>query len=129
MFSTRAMRVFPCEEIEIKVWNMATNIDLYKPDNEKSLYVRPLRYRPKLSNSSALKDSSNLENVQKQLNEIYDAAKVKSQIIINHVMEIELKELEGKKCTILQETWKKKSYRIRSWWYLWKQKKGREEIL
>ena len=43
------------QEIEIKVWNMATNVDLYKPDGDKSLYVSPLQYRPKLSDSSALK--------------------------------------------------------------------------
>ena len=70
------------------------------------IYVSPLQYRPKLSDSSALKDSTKLEDVQKQLNSIFDEAKVKSQIIINHAMEIELSKLEGEKCKILQETWK-----------------------
>ena len=75
---------------------MATNVDLYKPDGDKSLYVSPLQYRPKLSDSSALKDSTKLEDMQKQLSIIYDKAKTKSQLIINHVMKIKLSKLEEK---------------------------------
>ena len=68
---------------------MATNLALYKPDSNNSLYWSPLLYRPNSIASPAFKDSVKMTDQQLQLNKIYDATKKKIQLVVNIGVESE----------------------------------------
>ena len=95
------------QENKIKIWKVATNLALYKPDSDNSLYWSPLLYRPNSIASSAFKVPVKMTNQQAQLNQIYDAAKKKAQLVVNIDIESEQEHQEKEKCTILQTSWKK----------------------
>ena len=103
------------QENEVKIWNMATNSAIYKPDGANSLNWSPLRYRPNISSSPAFKDSVKMTDQQTQLNQIYDTAMKKAQLVVNKGMEAERELQEKEKRTIIQKTGKEYSDRIRSW--------------
>lgn len=90
------------QDKEIKVWNVATNLVLYKPDGDNSLNRSPLRYRPNVTASPAFKDSVKMTDQQTQLNQIYDAAKKKAQLVVNTGIESEQEHQEKEKLTIIQ---------------------------
>ena len=90
------------QDNEIKIWNVATNLALYKPDGNNSINWSPLRYRPKISASTAFKDSVKMTDQQTQLNQIYDTARKKAQLVVNICMETERGIKEKEKLTILQ---------------------------